>query len=68
METVTLPKGTIVKFQGIPFELPEDTPVIGTQKNLEYAQQLRAEKSAARGIHVEGGGSEPILNDNTVAG
>lgn len=37
LEELTIPKGTIVKINGIPFELPEDTKVLGLESNLRLA-------------------------------
>lgn len=37
MEQVTLPAGTIVKVNGLPFRLPQDTVVEGRAENLEAA-------------------------------
>lgn len=37
LEELTIPKGTVIHLRGIPFELPEDTKVLGLQSNLDLA-------------------------------
>ena len=37
LENVVVPKGTLIHLNGIPFELPEDTTVLGLESNLELA-------------------------------
>lgn len=37
VEELILKKGTIIHLHGIPFELPEDTTVLGLQSNLDLA-------------------------------
>lgn len=39
LEELTIPKGTVIHLRGIPFELPEDTKVLGLQSNLDLANQ-----------------------------
>lgn len=40
-ETVTIPKGTLFKIEGIPFRTIEDVVVAGTMQNLELALRER---------------------------
>lgn len=37
LEELTIPKGTVIHLKGIPFELPEDTKVLGLKSNFELA-------------------------------
>ena len=37
LEELTIPKGTVIHLRSIPFELPEDTKVLGLKSNLELA-------------------------------
>ncbi|WP_155837335.1 hypothetical protein [Herminiimonas sp. CN] len=45
----TLPKGTIVKFRGLPFMLLEDAPTDGSEENykLAFSQELTSGGSPA---------------------
>ena len=36
-EFITIPKGTVIKIKGIPFELKEDTKVLGLESNYKLA-------------------------------
>ncbi|MFX4154257.1 hypothetical protein ACOL23_04860 [Aliarcobacter butzleri] len=40
LENIVVPKGTLIHINGIPFELPEDTTVLGLQSNLDLAFNL----------------------------
>lgn len=37
-DDLVIPKGTIIKFNGVPFSLVLDTQVQGLKANLEYAK------------------------------
>ncbi len=43
VEEIVIKKGTIIKFQGIPFEVKEDTVFLGLQSNLDLALSLYKE-------------------------
>lgn len=43
VEVLNIKKGTIIKIQGIPFELKDDTEVFGLQTNLELVSKLEKE-------------------------
>ena len=43
IEELQIKRGTIIKFQGIPFELKENIIVLGLQSNLELAENLELE-------------------------
>lgn len=40
LENIVVPKGTLIHINGIPFELSQDTNVLGLQSNLELAFSL----------------------------
>ncbi|WP_323669131.1 hypothetical protein [Aliarcobacter butzleri] len=44
LEELTISKGTIIHLNSIPFELSEDTKVLGLQSNLELAFSLNQDK------------------------
>jgi len=37
LEKLIAPKGTIIQINGFPFELPQDTNILGLQENLDLA-------------------------------
>lgn len=37
LDHLTLPKGTVIHYHGIPFRLEADTAVVGRRENLETA-------------------------------
>ena len=37
VESITIPAGTLVRVQGMPFELAADTAVLGRVENLQFA-------------------------------
>lgn len=39
MEEVTIKAGTVMRYNGIPFELKEDTVFLGLQSNLRFAEE-----------------------------
>ena len=43
MENLIIKKGTLIHFQGLPFELPEDTEVLGNKNNLAMAEKFEQE-------------------------
>lgn len=43
MNQITLPAGTIVKINGMPFKLLEDTKVEGKAENLQLEAQTASE-------------------------
>ena len=53
MEKFILEKGTIVKLSGLPFELSEDTIVLGLRSNLEIAQDVTRKPSTTDGKEQE---------------
>lgn len=56
LENVVVPKGTLIHINGIPFELPEDTTVLGLQSNLELAFKLN--QSSESYSHLEQAGEK----------
>ncbi len=44
LEVFYLPSGTIVKINGLPFELAVNTPIKGVKENIEMVSILESEK------------------------
>ena len=51
-EFITIPKGTVIKIKGIPFELKEDTKVLGLESNYKLALS-QSEHCLSKPVHVE---------------
>ena len=52
-ERLVLLKGTVIKLQGLPFILNDDTIVVGVRNNLELAEKLYWEGAEKRSLMKE---------------
>ncbi len=50
LEDVTIPAGTVIQWEGLPFRLTEPVTVKGRQANAEYARLFRTTAQFYQGI------------------
>ena len=43
LDSILVPKGTLIHIDGMPFEIKEDTYVLGIAENTKLTTQLKAE-------------------------